>query len=145
MVTLLCFIWLGSDFAFTLSLEAAAEAAEGAISGGAAAMDLLTQWATAIIDNPLPPLYLGVIISGLCGYLQTLGQKDIPAERAAIIYSLDPVYAAGFSWLFLGQGLGLQGWIGSALIMSGVWLSSSRLSGSIDNDNVNDTTVESIK
>ena len=25
--------------------------------------------------------------------LQTLGQKDFPAERAAIIFSLDPVYA----------------------------------------------------
>ena len=27
-----------------------------------------------------------------CSYLQTIGQRKVPAERAAIIFSLDPVY-----------------------------------------------------
>ena len=35
---------------------------------------------------------LGVIATGLCNYLQTIGQRVVPAEKAAIIYSLDPVY-----------------------------------------------------
>lgn len=112
VVTLLCLVWLGSDFASALQ------------ETSATAVELLNQWTNVLIQDPLPPLYLGIVISGLCGYLQTLGQRDVPAERAAIIFSLDPVYAAGFSWLFAGQGLGLQGWIGSAFIMSGVWLSS---------------------
>ena len=35
---------------------------------------------------------LGVIATGICNYLQTIGQRVVPAEKAAIIYSLDPVY-----------------------------------------------------
>ena len=30
------------------------------------------------------------------------GQRSIKAESAAIIYAMDPVYAAGFSFLLLG-------------------------------------------
>ena len=48
---------------------------------------------TPLATNPLPLLYLGLFTTGVCNYLQTIGQKDIPAERAAIIYSMDPVYA----------------------------------------------------
>lgn len=50
--------------------------------------------------NPLPLLYLGLFTTALCNYLQTIGQKDIPAERAAVIYSMDPVYAGKYFPVF---------------------------------------------
>lgn len=46
-----------------------------------------------MLRNPFPVLYLGAVATGLCNYLQTLGQRTVPAERAALIYSLDPIYA----------------------------------------------------
>lgn len=64
------------------------------------------------------------MISGLCGYLQAVGQRGVPAERAALVYAMDPVYAALFSWVLAGQSLGVQGIVGGALVMVGVWLGS---------------------
>lgn len=64
-------------------------------------------------SHPLELLYLGGVTTALSNYIQTLAQKSISAERASIIYSLDPVYGAFFSWLLLGESLGgLQGYFG---------------------------------
>jgi drug/metabolite transporter (DMT)-like permease len=38
----------------------------------------------------------------------------------ALIFASEPAYAAWLSWYFLGETLDLQGWIGSALILSAV-------------------------
>eukprot|EP00597_Dinobryon_sp_UTEXLB2267_P004970 CAMPEP_0170064366 /NCGR_PEP_ID=MMETSP0019_2-20121128/4877_1 /TAXON_ID=98059 /ORGANISM="Dinobryon sp., Strain UTEXLB2267" /LENGTH=273 /DNA_ID=CAMNT_0010271011 /DNA_START=1538 /DNA_END=2359 /DNA_ORIENTATION=+ len=76
-----------------------------------------------IFTDPWPVLYLGGIATGICNYLQTIGQKTISAERAAIIYSLDPLYGAIFSRVFLGEVLGLQGYLGGLLILSAIWIS----------------------
>lgn len=46
--------------------------------------------------HPLELLYLGGVSTALANYIQAKAQKDIPAERASIIYSLDPVYGAFF-------------------------------------------------
>ena len=75
-------------------------------------------------ENALPVIYLGLFATGVGNYLQTLGQRTVPAEKAAIIYSLDPVYGAFFSRLFLGEELELQGYIGGALILLGIWITS---------------------
>jgi drug/metabolite transporter (DMT)-like permease len=41
----------------------------------------------------------------------------VPAERASIIYSLDPVYGALFSFLLLGETLGgAQAYTGASMI-----------------------------
>ncbi|MCV4725803.1 DMT family transporter, partial [Escherichia coli] len=63
-------------------------------------------------------LYLGLVASALCVWLQALGQRFVPAPEAAIIYALEPVYASGFAYLFLHERLGLQGLIGAALIVA---------------------------
>ena len=42
---------------------------------------------------------------------------DVSAERASLIYAMDPVYGAAFSYVWLGEALpGVAGWIGAALI-----------------------------
>jgi len=84
VVTFLCFIWLGSDLLFASTVSPLSQ--EVVNGDHQRVMELLTHWATVLMDNPLPPLYLGIVISGLCGYLQSIGQKNIPAERAAIIF-----------------------------------------------------------
>jgi drug/metabolite transporter (DMT)-like permease len=55
----------------------------------------------------------------LSNFLQTKAQKIVPAERASVIYSLDPVYGALFSWILLGETLGgVQAYIGAAMIFT---------------------------
>ncbi len=78
------------------------------------------------LANPLPIIYLGGIATALCNYLQTIGQRKVPPENAAIIYSLDPLYGAFFSWLYLNEQLGIQGFAGGLLILLGVWLSAKQ-------------------
>lgn len=62
-------------------------------------------------------LYLGGVTTALSNFIQTKAQKDVSAERASVIYSLDPVYGAFFSFWLLGEKLGgFQAYFGAALI-----------------------------
>ncbi len=90
---------------------------------GGVVVGLEDAW-SSLLAAPLPVLYLGVITTALCNYLQTLGQRGVRAERAAVIYSLDPVYGAVFSYWLLGEELGPAGFGGAALILAGVALSA---------------------
>mmetsp|Transcript_17690 Transcript_17690/g.32716 ORF Transcript_17690/g.32716 Transcript_17690/m.32716 type:complete len:416 (-) Transcript_17690:423-1670(-) len=67
--------------------------------------------------HPFELLYLGAISTALSNFIQAKAQKHVPAERASIIYSLDPVYGALFSFLLLGETLGgVQAYIGASMI-----------------------------
>ena len=67
-------------------------------------------------------VYLGLITTALTSYLQSVGQRSIRAESAAIIYAMDPVYAAFFSFLLLDERLGTQGLFGGALLVAAALL-----------------------
>lgn len=54
--------------------------------------NLLNSYISPFMQSPWALLYLGVVTTGLGNYLQTIGQRSVSAERAAIIYSMDPVY-----------------------------------------------------
>ena len=70
-------------------------------------------------------LYLGIVTTFVAQWLQALGQSRVKANDAAVIYALDPVYAAGFSYLLLGETLGQQGLIGAGVVFAAVLLSRS--------------------
>ena len=44
-------------------------------------------------------------------------QRYLPATRAAIIYSLEPVFAAGMAWFFIGEPMTLRKIGGGAIII----------------------------
>eukprot|EP01031_Cornospumella_fuschlensis_P024995 gene24995-30194_t len=115
-VTTLCGLWVAGDL-LTGRLPASTMDGSGNIFDTA----LTTIW-EPVQSFPWPVLYLGWVATGLCNYLQTLGQRYVPAERAAIIYSMDPVYGAIFSMLFLNEQFGIQGYVGAGLIMLGAGL-----------------------
>ncbi len=52
--------------------------------------------------------------------VQVWVQKVLPAQQVALIFSLEPAFAAWLSWYFLGEQMSADGWIGSALILAGV-------------------------
>lgn len=66
--------------------------------------------------HPVAVLYLGVVSTALANYLQTVAQQGISAERASVIYAMDPVYGAIFANLLLGEKLGNQGLVGAGAI-----------------------------
>ncbi len=67
---------------------------------------------------PWPAIfYLGLVATALATWLISLGQSRVSAAEAAVIYALEPVWAALFASLFLGEALGFQGILGAGLVL----------------------------
>jgi drug/metabolite transporter (DMT)-like permease len=75
--------------------------------------------AQGIKDALLPIVYAGVFSVGIGYTLQVVAQKDTIATHAAIIMSLEAVFAALTGWIFLGETLTLRAIWGCALMFSG--------------------------
>jgi len=67
--------------------------------------------------------YLTLLATVLSIYVQTRYQKDTTPTRAVIIFSIEPVIAAGIAYLALGEELGAAGVVGAVLIIAGVLVS----------------------
>jgi drug/metabolite transporter (DMT)-like permease len=81
----------------------------------------------AIVALPTAALaalaYLGVIASVLVVTLQAWGQQRVDAMRSAIVFGLEPVFAAATAWLLIGERLGPVGLLGAALIVAALIVS----------------------
>ena len=88
----------------------------------------------AIIAAGPAILYGGVIAVGIGYTLQVIAQKDAIASHAAIIFSMEAVFAAiAGAWL-LGEQLSTRGYIGCGLMLAGMlaaqlWPKKPRLIG----------------
>jgi drug/metabolite transporter (DMT)-like permease len=67
----------------------------------------------------------GVLATGLAFFIQVWAQRHVPAQRVALIFALEPALSAWMSWLALGEQLDAMGWVGSALILSGVLIGTT--------------------
>ncbi|HXE74193.1 MAG TPA: DMT family transporter [Candidatus Xenobia bacterium] len=61
-----------------------------------------------------------VLGTALAFSVQTWAQQYTSATHAAVLFSLEPVFAAAFSYLMVGERLGGRGFVGAALILAGV-------------------------
>jgi len=52
--------------------------------------------------------------------IQFYWQRRTTATRAAIIYTMEPLFAAVFAFIIFGERLPLAGWIGAGIIMAGM-------------------------
>ena len=68
-------------------------------------------------------IYAGVFSGGIAFTLQMYAQKNIDEAPAAIIYSLEGVFAALAGWIILNQILNFDNIIGCFLILVAVILS----------------------
>jgi drug/metabolite transporter (DMT)-like permease len=68
-------------------------------------------------------LYLGVVASAGMFFLQAFAQRHVSAEKAAVIYAMEPVFAALFSWLWLSEVLTMRAALGAAIVVFAVVLS----------------------
>lgn len=68
-------------------------------------------------------LYLALAASVGVVVLQAWGQQRVDASRSAIIYGLEPVFAAITAWLWLGERMGLWALVGAGLLVAALLLS----------------------
>ena len=73
---------------------------------------------------------LGLICSAYGFVVQPIAQRYTTAENIGLIFSLEPVFSALLSYLFLHEILALRGYIGAAMIFGAVVFTElSRKSG----------------
>jgi drug/metabolite transporter (DMT)-like permease len=63
-------------------------------------------------------LYLGLVCTAATTWLQAIAQKTVPATQTALLFTLEPVFAAGFGFVLLHETLGGRGLVGAALIVA---------------------------
>lgn len=64
----------------------------------------------------LAVVYLAAVATALVAVLQLTAQRVVAAHVAALIFVLEPVFAAVFAYFALGETLGFWGWVGGALV-----------------------------
>ncbi|HAG80464.1 MAG TPA: EamA family transporter [Cyanobacteria bacterium UBA12227] len=62
-------------------------------------------------------LYLGLVDTAGTIFLQVVAQRWVNAYETALMYTLEPIFAAVFSFLVLGEKLGIRGLIGATLVL----------------------------
>ncbi|MDF5725390.1 MAG: DMT family transporter [Rhizonema sp. PD37] len=86
--------------------------------------ELISQFET-ISKNWSVILYLGLVATALIMWLQTLAQQWIPSEEVALLYTLEPIFTAIFSFLLLDEQLGTKDLIGATLVLFAIVLSQT--------------------
>ena len=88
---------------------------------------LLGEWPSIV--------YLGLVATAAIISLQTWGQSHSSANEAAVVYAFEPAAAAFFAFFWLGETMTARGWIGAALLISGMivsqWNSAPRPSAAL--------------
>ena len=76
-------------------------------------------------------VYLALVGTLGAFFLWTWGQARMSATHAAIIFSLEPVFATAFAVAVRGAGewMGGRGYVGAALVFAGIIVSELRLTG----------------
>lgn len=67
--------------------------------------------------------YLGVVATAGMLFLQAIAQRHVTADKAALVYAMEPVFAAVFAWLWLNEVLTFQASIGAAVVVVAVVMS----------------------
>jgi len=86
--------------------------------------------ALALREFPVPEgwtvwgalIVTGVFASALAFLVQTWAQRRTTATRVAVVFAMEPVFAAFFGVTLAGDRLSWVGWAGCAVIMAGIGL-----------------------
>jgi drug/metabolite transporter (DMT)-like permease len=84
------------------------------------------------LDGWLAVIYTGVLSVGLGYTLQAFGQRHAPPADAAILLSMESVFAALFGWWILGEALSAVQLVGCALMFTGILLAQLRAGPTYD-------------
>jgi drug/metabolite transporter (DMT)-like permease len=85
-----------------------------AIPGGITLPSTGGQWASL--------LYMALVAGAVALWAQTWAQSHLPATRAAIVMTMEPVFAAFFAVLFGGEPLTARMVVGGALVLAAMYV-----------------------
>jgi drug/metabolite transporter (DMT)-like permease len=86
--------------------------------------DITTQ---ALFKAIVPILYGGLVSVGIAFTLQVVAQQYAQPTHAAIILSLETVFAVIGGWIILGETLSPRGLVGCTLMLAGMLLSQVKI------------------
>lgn len=92
-------------------------------AGGPGAQAYWGKVSGALGDGIVNIAYLGMVATAAIISLQMWGQSHSTANEAAVIYAFEPAAAAVFGFFWLGEIMTGRGWIGAALLISGMIVS----------------------
>ena len=81
----------------------------------------------ALWAGRVPLLYGALLSVGVAYTLQIVGQRHVPPAKAAIIFSLESLFAALGGFLLLREQLGWKGYLGGGLMFLGIVLSQMKV------------------
>jgi len=87
------------------------------------------RWPVLSVTNITVLIYLGLFGTVYTFLMQTAMQRFTATTRTALIFSMEPVFAALFAFLIAGERLSLSGWIGGLLIVLGMISAEISLTG----------------
>jgi drug/metabolite transporter (DMT)-like permease len=121
IAALVCFAWL-------------AMRAAGATAGVGSVPEFVAREAAPLALSArvvVQLVYLAVVATVAVFFLWTWGQSRTTATHAAVIFSLEPVFATFFAVLVRGpeEWLGGRGWAGAGLVFAGIVVSELRWAG----------------
>ncbi|MDP9728719.1 DMT family transporter [Alicyclobacillus tolerans] len=79
-----------------------------------------------------PKVVISLLVNGIMGtsiayWIQNVAQRYLSASQSAVIFTLEPVFAALVAWLLDQQKLGFFTWFGAFFILLGMWLSDTSI------------------
>lgn len=80
-----------------------------------------------ISDALIPILYGGIISIGVAYTLQIVGQRNVAPSKAAIVLSLESVFAVLGGWLILNETLNIRKGMGALIMLMGLIISQLNL------------------
>jgi drug/metabolite transporter (DMT)-like permease len=77
----------------------------------------------SIKEATVPLLYGGLLSIGVAYTLQVVAQQKVAPSKAAIVLSLESVFAVLGGWLILDETLTLRKFVGAVLMLTGLIIS----------------------
>jgi drug/metabolite transporter (DMT)-like permease len=93
------------------------------IAGAGIGNDSLNTLTERLAPHGMILLYLGVVATAGMLWLQAVAQRQVPADKASVVYAMEPVFAALFAWLWLNELLSGRAALGAALVVAAVLMS----------------------
>jgi len=78
------------------------------------------KWPQFTIKNISVLVYLGIMGTVFTFLMQTAMQRYTTTTRTAVVFAMEPVFAALFAFVIAGEMLSASGWIGGLLIVFGM-------------------------
>lgn len=72
------------------------------------------------VSTWLAVAFLAIVATAGVAVLQVHAQRVVPAQLAALVFGLEPVFAAAFAYALLGEELGWRGVIGGVLLVAAI-------------------------